>query len=206
MNALHTIQQKLKAPKCQYNSFGKYHYRNAEDILEAVKPLLGETKATLILDDNVTAMGSMVFVVATATLTDEEGKSWSATAYARHAEELKGMQDSQVSGATSSYARKYALNGLFLIDDTKDADATNDGTKSDKKEKPKTTPATTPAASANAPAKKEWLNPGTSAWTHALERMKSGMKIEDVKKFFLISKANEEKLIKESTNENAPLA
>lgn len=199
MNALHTIQQKLKSPKGQYNSFGKYHYRNAEDILEAVKPLLGETKATLILDDDVTAVGLMVFVVATATLTDSEGKSWSATAYARHAEELKGMQDSQVSGATSSYARKYALNGLFLIDDTKDADATNDGTKIEKKAPAKTT-------EKSAPAKKDWLNPGTPAWSHTLERMKGGMKIEDVKKFFLISKANEDKLIKESTNENPPLA
>lgn len=198
MNALHTIQQKLKAPKNQTNKFGGYNYRTCEDILEALKPLLAESNATLVLYDQVEAIGSMVFVKATAQLTDSDGKSCLATAYARHAEEQKGMMDSQLTGATSSYARKYALNGLFLIDDTKDADATNDGTKSDKKAPKPTTTA--------APTKKEWLNPGTPAWAHTLERMKIGMKIEDVKKFFLISKVNEDKLIKESKNENAPLA
>lgn len=201
MNTLHTIQQKLKAPKNQTNKFGGYNYRNCEDILEAVKPLLAESKATLVLYDQVEAIGNMVFVKATAQLVDSEGKTCTATAYARHAEEQKGMMDSQLTGATSSYARKYALNGLFLIDDTKDADATNDGTKIDKKTTEKK-PAATPA---NGATKKEWLNPGTSAWNHTLERIKTGMKIEDVKKFFLISKANEEKLIKES-NETQKLS
>lgn len=193
MNTLHTIQQKLKAPKGQYNSFGKYHYRNAEDILEAVKPLLGETESNLILDDEVVCVGPMVFVQATATLTDNEGKVWSATAYARHSDELKGMQDSQVTGATSSYARKYALNGLFLIDDNKDADSTNDGTKTEKKvvEKPKT--ATPPAAKKEL----EWLNPGTPNWEYAAKRIREGVSVETIKKSFRLSKTNEDKLAKE---------
>lgn len=198
MNTLFKIQQKLKVPKNQQNKFGGYAFRSCEDILEAVKPLLAEEQATLTITDDIILVGNSVFVKAIATLSDKDGKSWITSASARHAEEQKGMMDSQLTGATSSYARKYALNGLFLIDDTKDADSTNDGTKSDKKattSKP-TAATTTPA---NAPAKKEWLNPGTPAWSHTLERMKTGMKIEDVKKFFLISKANEDKLIKEST-------
>ena len=200
MNALHTIQQKLKAPKGQYNTFGKYHYRNAEDILEAVKPLLAETKSTLILDDEIICVGAMVFVQATATLTDEDGKSWVASSSARHSEELKGMQDSQVSGATSSYARKYALNGLFLIDDTKDADATNDGTKVAKESAKKV--AVTPSnGGVMGTVKKEWLNPKTPAWDHTLQRMREGMELEDVKKFFLISKVNEQSLLNEVKNE-----
>lgn len=200
MNALHTIQQKLKCNKSQYNSFGKYAYRNAEDILEAVKPLLAETKSTLILDDDLIVVGPMVFIQSTATLTDEEGKSWTASAAARHSEELKGMQDSQVSGATSSYARKYALNGLFLIDDTRDADTTNDGTKIDKKVEKKS-----PTPSSSAP-KKDWLNPKTPAWDHTLKRMKEGMSLEEVKKFFLISKANEQSLLNEVQNETKALS
>lgn len=199
MNTLFRIQQKLRVPKNQQNKFGGYSFRSCEDILEALKPLLAEEKATLVISDDIILVGASVFVKATATLTDSEAKYWIATASARHAEEQKGMMDSQLTGATSSYARKYALNGLFLIDDNKDADATNDGTKSEKKA-PKATETKSP------PAKKEWLNPGTPAWDHTLNRLKGGMKIEDVKKFFMISKVNEEKLIKESKNETAPLA
>jgi hypothetical protein len=121
------IQNELKAPKSQFNAFGKYKYRNAEDILESVKPLCFKYKATLTLSDEIVLIGERYYVKATATLTDNEKpelKIW-ITAYAREEESKKGMDGSQVTGASSSYARKYALNGLFNIDDTKDSDSTN---------------------------------------------------------------------------------
>ena len=119
--SLGDVQFKLKAPKGQVNSFGHYNYRSCEDILEAVKPLLHEAGLTLTLSDDVIAVGNRVYVKATATVTDG-AESISNTAFAREAESKKGMDDSQVTGTASSYARKYALNGLFAIDDTKDAD------------------------------------------------------------------------------------
>lgn len=115
------VQFKLKAPKGQVNSFGHYNYRSCEDILEAVKPLLHEAGLTLTLSDDVVAVGNRVYVKATATVTDGS-ESISNTAFAREAESKKGMDDSQVTGTASSYARKYSLNGLFCIDDTRDAD------------------------------------------------------------------------------------
>lgn len=121
MKLLNKIQRELKAPKGQFNSFGKYYYRNCEDILEAVKPLLGQT-GTLILEDEVVQLGDRYYVKATATLREDE-KWIASTAYAREALDKKGMDDAQITGAASSYARKYALNGLFCIDDTKDADS-----------------------------------------------------------------------------------
>ena len=121
---LNTIQQKLKAPKGQTNNFGKYKYRSCEDILEAVKPLLGE--CSLVVSDEIEVRGDRVYVKATATLHD--GNSiMSACGYAREPQTKKGMDESQITGAASSYARKYALNGLFAIDDTKDADHSNTG-------------------------------------------------------------------------------
>lgn len=120
------VQQELKAPKGQYNSFGKYKYRSCEDILEAVKPLLEKNKLTLTLTDTIVpASETRFYVKATAKLTDiesEENVCIENTAFAREEEEKKGMDGSQITGTASSYARKYALNGLFLIDDTKDAD------------------------------------------------------------------------------------
>ena len=121
MDALIKIQSELKAPKSQYNSFGKYSYRNAEDILEAVKPLLSKYSATMYITDEVVEVGSRIYVKATVTLSDGK-ETITASAYAREPEDRKGMDASQITGATSSYARKYALNGLFAIDDTKDAD------------------------------------------------------------------------------------
>lgn len=125
--ALTDIQCELKAPKNQYNSFGKYHYRNAEDILEALKPLLKKHGCSLTISDDLFfepdfTGNRRVYVVAQATLTGY-GDRLTVSAYAREELEKKGMDCSQVTGAASSYARKYALNGLFLIDDTKDADA-----------------------------------------------------------------------------------
>lgn len=122
MKELIAIQSQLKAPKGNYNSFGKYKYRSAEDILEAVKPLLAEQECTLVLSDNIQLIGNRFYIVATATLTNSHGEAVHNQAYAREDEMKKGMDGSQITGTASSYARKYALNGLFLIDDTKDAD------------------------------------------------------------------------------------
>lgn len=117
------VQNKLKAPKSQFNSFGKYNYRNAEDILEAVKPILKEVGAVVILKDEIVLIGDRYYLKTKAQFIDaEEGEIIEVEAIAREAEEKKGMDSAQVTGATSSYARKYALNGLFLIDDTKDND------------------------------------------------------------------------------------
>ena len=122
---LSQIQSKLNAPKGQYNSFGKYNYRNCEDILQALKPILSEHKCHVSLSDEVVMVGNRFYIKATATITDSENNSFSTTAFAREAESKKGMDESQVTGSTSSYARKYALNGLFAIDDNKDADTLN---------------------------------------------------------------------------------
>lgn len=115
------IQSRLKAPKGQYNSFGKYHYRSSEDILEAVKPLLAENECILMLSDEILLIGDRYYVKTIATIMDETGQL-GVTGFAREEEDKKGMDSAQVTGATSSYARKYALNGLFCIDDTKDFD------------------------------------------------------------------------------------
>lgn len=120
------IQRKLKAPKGQYNSFGKYKYRSCEDILEAVKPLLAKEGCVLVITDDVVQVGERYYIKATAKITDsEDGSSITTSAFAREAFEIKGQQEAQTTGSASSYARKYCLNGLFLIDDTKDSDATN---------------------------------------------------------------------------------
>lgn len=115
------IQKELKAPKGQYNSFGKYNYRSAEDILEAVKPLNADQGLLLTLTDEPILIGDWHYIKATATLSDGDS-SLHVSAYARESLNKKGMDDSQITGTASSYARKYALNGLYLIDDTKDAD------------------------------------------------------------------------------------
>ena len=126
------IQSELKAPKSQYNSFGKYAYRNCEDILEALKPLLKEHKSTIYIADEIVTVLERFYVKATVTFIDAEtGEKIINTAYAREEESKKGMDGSQVTGASSSYARKYALNGMFAIDDTKDSDFTNTTTKGD---------------------------------------------------------------------------
>lgn len=124
--SLNLIQSELDAPKNQVNSFGKYKYRSCEDILAAVKPLLEKTGTTLTLNDEMVEVGGRVYVKAVASLC-LDGQCISTTAFAREAENKKGMDESQITGATSSYARKYALNGLFCIDDAKDSDATNTG-------------------------------------------------------------------------------
>jgi hypothetical protein len=127
MKELVSIQSELKAPKGQFNSFGKYKYRSCEDVLEALKPLLKENECFLNMSDEIVLIGNRYYIKATATITNNSGTSLSVSAFAREEESKKGMDASQLTGATSSYARKYALNGLFAIDDNKDADATNKG-------------------------------------------------------------------------------
>ena len=141
-----SAQNELKAPKNQYNGFGKYSYRSCEDILEAAKPVCAKYGLLLTVSDEVVLTGERYYIKATATLCDAQGGSdevMTATAYAREPDTKKGMDDSQVTGAASSYARKYALNGLFCIDDTKDADAAE----SEKKK---------PAAKQDKPAEPEY--------------------------------------------------
>ena len=131
------IQSELKSPKNQVNKFGGYNYRSCEDILEAVKPLCVKYNCTLTLSDDIEEVGGRIYVRATATITDtEKGSNYciKVSAFAREAEIQKGMSEPQITGSASSYARKYALNGLFCIDDTRDDDATNTHDKDPKKE------------------------------------------------------------------------
>lgn len=116
------IQSELKAPKGQYNSFGKYKYRSAEDILEALKPLLVKNGLLLTISDEIELIGDRHYVKATVTVQGENSESVQVSAYAREALNKKGMDESQITGTASSYARKYALNGMWAIDDTKDSD------------------------------------------------------------------------------------
>jgi len=179
METLNRIQKELKAPKNQRNSFGNYNYRSCEDILEAVKPLLGT--AVLTLSDDIIAENNRVYVRATATLKDGN-QSVSVTAFAREPETKKGMDESQITGAASSYARKYALNGLFCIDDTKDADSTNDHGKA---EQPK--PAAKPQAKPM---------PTSQQWDAIIAKKRAGvLDIEQVKKYFTLTDQQIETLI-----------
>ena len=123
-NKLAEIQAKVKAPKGQFNSFGKYNYRSAEDILEAVKQVVNPMGYSITISDTIINVGDRYYIKATATLTNGK-ETYTTDGYAREEESKKGMDGSQVTGASSSYARKYALNGLFALDDTKDSDATN---------------------------------------------------------------------------------
>lgn len=128
------VQTELKAPKSQYNSFGKYKYRNCEDILESLKPILSKNKATVVISDEIVNIADRFYVKAIAKLIDtESGEYVEVSAFAREEENKKGMDSSQVTGSTSSYARKYALNGLFAIDDTKDSDYAPEQEKKPKK-------------------------------------------------------------------------
>lgn len=159
---LSAIQTELSAPKGQFNKFGGYAYRSCEDILEALKPLLKKHKACVTISDDIMMVGDRVYVKATATLT-AEGDSITATAFAREAEDKKGMDSAQVTGSTSSYARKYALNGLFAIDDNKDPD--------DPQSNPPTPPKTPQKPAKPQPAQESALPPPTppAAPTAAME-------------------------------------
>jgi len=172
------IQAELKAPKSQYNSFGKYSYRNQEDILEAVKPLLNKYGLSLTITDEIKEVAGLVFVEARAILHSPDG-SVEAKAQAGIDPNRKGMDIAQSFGSSSSYARKYCLNGIFLIDDARDADATNDHGK----------------GAATTLVKKPWLNEGTPEFAKAQAYVKAGNSVADIKKKYSISKAVEAKLL-----------
>lgn len=158
IKALGAIQAKLNAPKNQTNKFGGYDYRSCEDVLQAVKPLLAENHAVLRLEDELVLIGDRYYVRATATL-DVNGESVSTTAYAREADAKKGMDASQVTGATSSYARKYALNGLFCIDDNKDADTDENTSMRQSAQKQEQKPAAKPETDAATNVSQSTVNP-----------------------------------------------
>ncbi len=184
-NAIIFIQNELKAPKGQFNSFGRYKYRSCEDILEAVKPLLHKYSCSLNISDEVVMVGDRFYIKATATLRKDTGEAVSSSvAFAREDESKKGMDGAQVTGAASSYSRKYALNGLFCIDDTQDAD-TDEYTKNTKPEKE--------------PAEKDKnLN-----LYNQLEKKASESKIE-IDALMKYLKANDKRLPKDVTYESLP--
>ena len=183
MSKLLEIQYKLKAPKGQYNSFSKYKYRSCEDILEAVKPILKEVGCTLTLSDELILIGDRYYIKATAHLkgadTDEK-----VTALAREDEDKKGMDGSQITGTASSYARKYALNGLFCIDDTKDAD-TDEYANQNAKQKSAPKPAPAP--------EKEVFDANHKYWQIVLDKMVAGKgSIAELQKKYIVSATTEE--------------
>lgn len=178
MEKLQTIQAELKAPKNQRNNFGKYNYRSCEDILEAVKPLLDKQKCTLTISDEIKEVGGITFVEAVAIISDGESQVH-VKAQAGIDINRKGMDIAQSFGSSSSYARKYALNGLFLIDDTKDADATNNHGKG-AKEAPE----------------KQWLNKGTTEFKKVQAYLKNGGNLSKVEEKYKISKETKELLNK----------
>jgi hypothetical protein len=172
MKELIAIQSELKAPKNQFNAFGKYKYRSVEDILEALKPLLLKYECTLTIEDEVKEVGGIVFIEATAAIQkDMEGRA--VTAQAGIDINRKGMDVAQSFGSSSSYARKYALNGLFLIDDTKDPDSTNDHG-----------------------GKKEELNPSHVKWNGAKDSLANGkVTLEQIKSVYILTSQNEKLLL-----------
>jgi hypothetical protein len=196
------IQEELKAPKNQRNNFGGYNYRSAEDIIEAVKPIAHKYGYYLIISDEIVEVGGRIYVKATARLQpNEAGNIYSATGWAREEETKKGMDGAQITGAASSYARKYALNGLLAIDDTKDADATNTHGKEEVTNVvvPQTAPAVRvyPAKSNDAKPEEEkaWLNKNNPKWSLIVQQFKTGENnINNLRKEFKVSKAVEAEL------------
>jgi hypothetical protein len=172
MKELIAIQSELKAPKNQFNAFGKYKYRSVEDILEALKPLLLKYECTLTIEDEVKEVGGIVFIESTASIQkDMEGRA--VTAQAGIDINRKGMDVAQSFGSSSSYARKYALNGLFLIDDTKDPDSTNDHG-----------------------GKKEELTPSHVKWQGAKDSLANGkVSMEQIKSVYILTAQNEKLLL-----------
>lgn len=188
MEKLIKIQSELKAPKNQRNNFGNYNYRSCEDILEALKPILLANNCTLKLDDDIVMIGNRFYVCAFAIFTDNDTKETiTVKAFAREEETKKGMDGSQITGASSSYARKYALNGLFLIDDTKDSDVTNKHGKDEEPtiEQPKKV------------AKKKLLI-GSDVFNRCREKYLSDKSnLEKIKEFYIVEPNVEEELTKE---------
>lgn len=187
------IQQQLKAPKAQFNSFGKYNYRSCEDIVEAVKPLLADLGWHLVLSDQMILVGDRVYVQATASIKDGDKLIESATACARESLDKKGMDDSQITGTASSYARKYALNGLLAIDDTKDADTDEHQAAPDKAKAQRQQPA-------GDQPEKPWYNDFDKHKDAMTQKIVSGEStvgdiVKNLKKNFRVSKETEAKIM-----------
>ena len=180
---LAAIQSALKAPKAQYNEFGKYKYRTNEGILESAKPLCGQVGAALIQTDELVLIGSRYYIKATSRLIDiDSGDFIETTAYAREEEDKKGMDGSQITGASSSYARKYSLNGLFMIDDTADSDTTNagDGKPTAKSSGRSTAKAQKAPQKAEQPADEHTdLLPGGKTYTGIIRAFATGRRTKD---------------------------
>ena len=197
------IQEELKAPKNQRNSFGNYNYRSAEDIIEAVKPIAHKYGYYLSITDDIVEVGGRVYVKATAYLIPEDNKKVSASSvgWAREEEVKKGMDASQITGSTSSYARKYALNGLLAIDDTKDSDATNTHGKDEAVAEKKV--ATIKASDKGIPfpftplkqGETKWLNENTPDFATIKDLVSQGATLTDVRKYFSVSKKVADKLL-----------
>jgi hypothetical protein len=184
------IQRHLKAPKAQFNSFGKYNYRSCEDIVEAVKPLLYGLGYHLVMTDRVIAVGDRVYVEATVSVKDGDKVIETATACARESADKKGMDDSQITGTASSYARKYALNGLFAIDDTKDADTDEHHAKQENARQK-------PAGDAD---EKPWYNNFDADKARMIQTIEAGERtvgdiVKNLKKSFKVSKETEAKIM-----------
>lgn len=177
------IQNELKAPKGQKNSFGNYKYRSQEDILEALKPLLEKYNVHQFISDTIELIGNRYYIKSTVTIVgSERGEMLSVSAYAREPQNKKGMDESQITGASSSYARKYALNGLWLIDDTKDADTDEHQQEAD-----------------NRPKQKPKVNPDNKRWVKAVHAVASGKSdIDFIKKNYDITDEDAERLVAES--------
>lgn len=181
MKKLTKIQSTLKAPKGNFNNFGKYKYRSCEDILEALKPLLAELSCVVTLSDEIVQIGERYYIKATATLLDcESGETQSTTAFAREELEKKGMDSSQITGSASSYARKYALNGLFAIDDGVDADKTNTHGK-------KAEPATLDQVFPNKPVFDSDKFASFKTWTEGKSKDEVIAKINEIKEKYSLS-------------------
>ncbi len=181
---LSKIQSELKAPKNQFNKFGNYNYRSCEDIVEALKPLLNKYKVALTMSDEVVEVGSRIYIKATVSLIGEDNtKIAETTAYAREEETKKGMTEAQITGSSSSYARKYALNGLLAIDDTKDDDFAN---AQDKTSETKATAQKTTMA--------------TESQINIIQELalKKGSKIADIKKHYKVKELKDMSLVQAS--------
>lgn len=172
MCKLTEIQHRLKAPKGQYNSFGKYKYRSCEDILEAVKPILNDVGCFLTLSDEIQLVGDRYYIKATARLQGPD-TDVTCTAYAREDLDKKGMDGSQITGTASSYARKYALNGLFCIDDTKDADTDEYANQNARKPAPAPAPQPKPAP-APQPKTKPLMDQNHKGWQKMCDAVAAG--------------------------------
>lgn len=185
---LSKVQNELRVGKTKYNSFSNFYYRSCEDIFDAIKPVLMKHNMSLYMYDNIVIIGSRYYVEATAVLIDnEDGSTLQAKAYARETETKKGNDESQITGSASSYARKYALNGLFLLDDAKDPDSDDNRNKDNHK-----------TATPNNTAVKIVLEEGTELYNRAVKYLSEGGDISRIESKYIISEKVKNKLLRDS--------